>query len=81
MQSNLPTSEIAGPGGQPAPAGPAVISAAPAPSMHLQLLHLEKSSGGTRHGRLWILWYRLRLAIQEMNYATRRLTELQTRLR
>jgi hypothetical protein len=48
--------------------------------MHLQLLHLEKISGGTRHGRLWILWYRLRLAIKEMNYATRRLTELQTRL-
>jgi hypothetical protein len=48
--------------------------------MHLQPLHLEKSSGGTRHGRLRILWYRLRRTIGEMNYATRRLFELQTRL-
>jgi hypothetical protein len=28
-----------------------------------------------------LLWYRLRLTIQEMNYATRRLAELQSRLR
>jgi hypothetical protein len=80
MQSNLPTPEIAGPGRQPAPAAPALISTTPAPSMHLQPLHLEKSSGGTRHGRLRILWYRLRRTIGEMNYATRRLFELQTRL-
>jgi hypothetical protein len=33
-------------------------------------------------GREWLrfLWYRLRLTISEMNYATRRLVELQTRL-
>jgi hypothetical protein len=34
----------------------------------------------TRHERLRILWHRLRGAVQEMNYATRRMTELQTRL-
>jgi hypothetical protein len=30
--------------------------------------------------RLRFLWYRLRLTVREMNYATRRLVELQTRL-
>lgn len=30
--------------------------------------------------RLRFLWYRLRLTISEMNYATRRMTELQARL-
>jgi hypothetical protein len=42
--------------------------------------HLEKTGGWTRPERLLILWYRLRLAVQEMNYATRRMVELQTRL-
>jgi hypothetical protein len=31
----------------------------------------------TGHERLRFLWYRLRLTISEMNYATRRLVELQ----
>ena len=30
--------------------------------------------------RLRFLWYRLRLTVREMNHATRRLFELQTRL-
>ena len=30
--------------------------------------------------RLRFLWYRLHLAVSEMNHATRRLLELQTRL-
>jgi hypothetical protein len=34
----------------------------------------------TGRERLRFLWYRLRLTISEMNYATRRLVELQTRL-
>jgi hypothetical protein len=34
----------------------------------------------TGRERLQFLWYRLRLTISEMNYATRRLVELQTRL-
>jgi hypothetical protein len=68
------------PGRQPAPAAPAVTTAAPGPSGHLQLRYLEKTGGWTRRERLRIAWYRLRLTVQEMNYATRRLTELQTRL-
>ncbi len=38
----------------------------------------EKTGGWTRPERLRIAWYRLRLTVQEMNYATRRLAELQT---
>jgi hypothetical protein len=34
----------------------------------------------TARERLRFLWYRLRLTVREMNYATRRLVELQTRL-
>ena len=34
----------------------------------------------TRGERLRFLWYRLRLTVSEMNYATRRLLERQTRL-
>jgi hypothetical protein len=80
MPSNHPTPDKAGPGRRPTPAALAVTSAAPSPSDHLQLRHLDKTGGWTRRERLRILWYRLRLTIQEMNYATRRLTELQTRL-
>ena len=45
-----------------------------------QLRHLEKMGPWTRHERLRFLWYRLRLAVREMNYATSRLAELQQRL-
>ena len=76
MPSNHPTPINAG----SAPAAPAVTSAAPGPSDHTQLRRLEKTGGWTRHERLRIAWYRLRLTVQEMNYATRRLVELQTRL-
>jgi hypothetical protein len=74
MSSNHPAPSNVGPGRQPAP------DAAPGPSEHLQLRRLEKTGGWTRHERLRIAWYRLRLTVQEMNYATRRLVELQTRL-
>jgi len=46
----------------------------------VQIRQLEKSVSWTGRERLWFLWYRLRLTVQEMNYATRRLTELQSRL-
>jgi hypothetical protein len=41
---------------------------------------LEKTVAWTSSERLRCLWYRLRLTIAEMNYATRRLTEQQMRL-
>ena len=40
----------------------------------------EKLVSWTRRERLRFLWYRLRLTVREMNYATRRLVELQMRL-
>jgi hypothetical protein len=42
--------------------------------------HLEKTVSWTGRERLRYLWYRLRLTVAEMNYATRRLVELQSRL-
>ena len=42
-----------------------------------RMRHLEKAGGWTRRERLRCLWYRLRLTVQEMNYATRRIAELQ----
>ena len=44
------------------------------------LLHrrqLEKSVSWSGRERLQCLWYRLRLTVAEMNYATRRMVELQ----
>jgi hypothetical protein len=38
---------------------------------------LEKSVSWSGRERLRFLWYRLRLTIAEMNYATRRMAELQ----
>jgi len=40
----------------------------------------EELVSWTGRERLRLFWYRLRLTISEMNYATRRLVELQTRL-
>src|SRR5215472_9916946 len=41
---------------------------------------LEQSVSWTGRERLRCLWYRLRLTVQEMNHATRRMVELQMRL-
>jgi hypothetical protein len=45
-----------------------------------RMRELETTGGWTRGERLRVFWYRLRLTVQEMNYATRRLSELQHRL-
>jgi hypothetical protein len=42
-----------------------------------QVQRAEKLVSWTGRERLRFLWYRLRLTIAEMNYATRRLVELQ----
>ena len=39
--------------------------------------HLEKTVSWTGPERLRCLWYRLRLTVAEMNYATRRIVEVQ----
>jgi hypothetical protein len=45
-----------------------------------QAQRAEELVSWTCRERLRFLWYRLRLTISEMNYATRRLVELQMRL-
>jgi hypothetical protein len=47
---------------------------------HLQKRQLERSISWTSGEWLRWLWYRLRLAVQEMNYASKRMIELQMRL-
>jgi len=58
----------------------AMTAAAPARAERAQKRQLEKSVSWTGRERLRCLWYRLRLTVQEMNYASRRMTELQMRL-
>jgi hypothetical protein len=58
----------------------AIMTATPTLGEHIQKRQLEKSVSWTGRERLRCLWYRLRLTVQEMNYATRRLVELQSRL-
>lgn len=58
----------------------AVVTAAPTTAEHIQKRQLEKSVSWTGRERLRCLWYRLRLTVHEMNYATRRMVELQMRL-
>lgn len=43
----------------------------------VQLRHLKDMGPWTGRERLRFLWYRLRLTVAEMNYATRRMVELQ----
>jgi len=45
-----------------------------------QAKRVEELVSWTGRERLRILWYRLRLTVSEMNYAVRRMTELQMRL-
>lgn len=49
----------------------------PGPPELAQKRHLEKTVSWTGRERLRCLWYRLRLTVAEMNYATRRTVELQ----
>lgn len=58
----------------------AKMAANAAPAERLERRRLEQSVAWTGRERLWCLWYRLRLTVQEMNYATRRMAELQMRL-
>ena len=44
-----------------------------------QAQRAEQTVSWTGRERLRFLWYRLRLTVAEMNYATRRLYELQAR--
>jgi hypothetical protein len=64
-----------GPGRRPERRIPAMTS--PGPAELVQRRRLEKTVSWTGRERLRCLWYRLRLTVAEMNYATRRIVELQ----
>ena len=55
----------------------ATASSAPGSAGPIPRRQLEKSVSWSGRERLWCLWYRFRLTVAEMNYATRRTVELQ----
>jgi len=65
------------PGHLPAQDRAATASPAPGPADLVHRRQLEKSVSWSGRERLRCLWYRLRLTVAEMNYATRRMVELQ----
>jgi len=76
MHRNLPPPDHQRPG-LPAPGREATASPAPGSADLIHRRQLEKSVTWSGRERLWCLWYRLRLTVAEMNYATRRMVELQ----
>jgi hypothetical protein len=55
----------------------AMTGPAPGTADLIHRRHLEKTVSWTGRERLRCLWYRLRLTVAEMNYATRRTVEIQ----
>jgi hypothetical protein len=76
MPRNPPKPDQQRPGRLPAP-GIAAMASLAADSADLHGRQLEKSVSWSGRERLRCLWYRLRLTVAEMNYATRRMVELQ----
>ena len=77
MPRNHPTPDNEHPAGLPASGMAAMASPAPGPADLVHKRQLEKSVSWSGRERLRYLWYRLRLTVAEMNYATRRVVELQ----
>ena len=77
MPRNHPTPDSEHPSGLPASGTAAMASPAPGPGDLVHRRQLERSVSWSGRERLRYLWYRLRLTIAEMNYATRRVVELQ----
>ena len=80
MPRNPSTPDHQRPGRPPEPGTAAMASPAPGSADLVRGRQLEKSISWTGRERLRFLWYRLRLTISEMNYASRRMVELQMRL-
>ncbi len=76
MPLNPPPSDRR-PGRLPAPDIAAGASPAPGSADLVHRRQLEKSVSWSGRERLRCLWYRLRLTVAEMNYATRRMVEIQ----
>ena len=77
MPRNHPTPDHQRPARLPAPDTAATASPAPGSADHVHKHQLEKSVSWSGHERLRCLWYRFRLTVAEMNYASRRVVELQ----
>jgi hypothetical protein len=77
MPRNHPTPNHQPPGRLPAPRRAVMASAAPGSADLVHRRQLESSLSWSGRERLRCLWYRLRLTVAEMNYATRRMVELQ----
>src|SRR6185437_14161017 len=77
MSRNVPTPGQQRPGRLPAPDVAATANSAPGSAGLVHKRQLEKSVSWSGRERLRYLWYRLRLTVAEMNYATRRMVELQ----
>ena len=77
MHRHPPTPDHEHPRRLPAPDRAATASPAPGSADLVHKRQLEKSVCWSGRERLCCLWYRLRLTVAEMNYATRRTVELQ----
>jgi hypothetical protein len=77
MSRNPPTLGQQRPGRLPAPNMAVTAHSAPGSAGLVHKRQLEKSVSWSGRERLRCLWYRLRLTVAEMNYATRRTVELQ----
>ena len=76
--SNHPTPDHPRPGRLSAPGTTAMATPAPGSADLVHRRRLEKSVAWSGRERLRCLWYRLRLTVADMNYASKRLVELQT---
>jgi hypothetical protein len=77
MHPRQPTADNERPGHRRPPSTAGRTGSARVPAELVQMRQLEKTVSWTRGERLRCLWYRLRLTVAEMNYATRRMVELQ----
>ena len=77
MCRNHPTPDQQRLGDLPAPGTAAIASPASGGADLVPRRQLEKSVSWSGRKRLRCLWYRLRLTVAKMNYATRRMVELQ----
>ena len=77
MPADPPTPDQQRPPRLPVPGKAAMASPAPGSAGLVPRRQLEKSVSWSGRERLRCLWYRLRLTVAEMNYATRRTVELQ----
>jgi hypothetical protein len=77
MYPRQPTADNEPPGRPHPPSTAASTGPAPSSANPIKRRQLEKSVSWSGRERLRLLWYRLRLTVAEMNYASCRMVELQ----